>query len=368
MIAGLLLAAAALPADYGRDANWLCRPGRVDACAADVSRTVVTPDGRTRIERVARAKAPAADCFYVYPTVSLDASPNSDLTPGPEERATVAAQLGPFAGVCRRFAPMYRQVSLAGLHAVMAGKPDTADRDLPYADVRAAWHDYLAHDNHGRPVVLIGHSQGSQILKQLIAAEIDDTAVAARLLSAILPGATVLVPPGADVGGDFRMLPLCRRDGQTGCVLTWASYRGSPPPTALFGRASKALVAGCTNPARLAGGSAPLDAILGRPWFAGGVAQYRRPAAWTAGGRPLTTDFVRVPGLLTGECVTRGAFTYLSVAVTPGAATDLATEVTGAAAVGDAAWPDWGWHIVDMGVVAGDLLRVVAAQVDAWRR
>ena len=40
-------------------------------------------------------------------------------------------------------------------------------------DVEAAWDDYLARDNKGRGVVLIGHSQGSGILKQLIAREIE---------------------------------------------------------------------------------------------------------------------------------------------------------------------------------------------------
>ncbi len=33
-------------------------------------------------------------------------------------------------------------------------------------DVKAAWNDYLARDNKGRGVVLIGHSQGSLILTQ----------------------------------------------------------------------------------------------------------------------------------------------------------------------------------------------------------
>ena len=46
-------------------------------------------------------------------------------------------------------------------------------RSQAYADVREAWRTYLRKYNHGRGVVLIGHSQGSFVLRQLIAEEID---------------------------------------------------------------------------------------------------------------------------------------------------------------------------------------------------
>ena len=47
------------------------------------------------------------------------------------------------------------------------------DRGLGYDDVRDAWNYYLQHDNHGRGVVLIGHSQGAYVLAALLAQEID---------------------------------------------------------------------------------------------------------------------------------------------------------------------------------------------------
>ncbi len=105
------------------------------------------------------------------------------------------------------FAPVYRQVTLTALRA---GKMAAADWGLAYADVKAAFANYLARDNGGRPFVLIGHSQGSLLLKRLVAEEIDGTPLSQRMLSAILPGTAVLVPRGKDVGGDFKALPLCR--------------------------------------------------------------------------------------------------------------------------------------------------------------
>lgn len=141
--------------DYAQDADWLCRPGRSDACAADQTATVIAANGKRTIEPFVPAAAPKFDCFYVYPTVSLDTTPNSDLTAGPEEKQVAAFQAARFAKNCRVFAPLYRQVTLTALRDIMTGKAVPADRALAYADVRAAWYDYLRRDNQGRGVVLI---------------------------------------------------------------------------------------------------------------------------------------------------------------------------------------------------------------------
>lgn len=371
----MLAAAAAAPIDYRAADNWLCRPGRQDACAGDIAASLVTLDGKIGPEPVPVQHAPAADCFYVYPTASLDPTPNSDMVAGVEERGQAASQFAAFRSVCRTFAPIYRQVTLTALRAGMGAKPPTlapgADWDMAYADVRAAWRDYLAHDNKGRPFVLIGHSQGSMMLKRLVAEEIDGKPMQARLLSAILPGVAVLVPKGKDIGGDLSALPLCRSTSQVGCVVTWSSYRDAapPPPNALFGRsANPAMEAGCTNPASLASGSAPLDAIMGFPWWIGGVVQYRLPATgWSVAGAVLPTRFARLPGLLSGRCAVGDTVSYLSVHVNPGAAGGLAAAVTSPETVGDTAYPEWGWHVMDITIVQGDLVRLVGQQTRAWQ-
>src|SRR4029077_15397399 len=113
------------------------------------------------------------DCFYVYPTVSIEPTANSDMIPGPGELRVVQGQVERFASKCRVYAPMYRQVTLTALAAFMANRPVAADRALAYDDVRDAWNAYLAHDNRGRGVVLIGHSQGSLVLTALIQNEIE---------------------------------------------------------------------------------------------------------------------------------------------------------------------------------------------------
>jgi hypothetical protein len=44
--------------------TWLCRPGLAgDPCTADLTTTVVEPDGATRVERASPAPDPPIDCF-----------------------------------------------------------------------------------------------------------------------------------------------------------------------------------------------------------------------------------------------------------------------------------------------------------------
>ena len=107
---------------YAKAQAWLCRPGASDLCAAPVVATVVQSDG-SRATRVLKPN-PAApiDCFYVYPTVSEDPAGNSGMTAGPGEKRAVAQQFAAFASVCRPFAPIYRQVTIAGVEAVLRAR------------------------------------------------------------------------------------------------------------------------------------------------------------------------------------------------------------------------------------------------------
>ena len=247
-LSGVAMAQAPAPPaqpknDYAQASNWLCRPDHLGPCGGDLTTTVVAADGKTARETYRAARDPKIDCFYVYPTVSHDLTPNSDMIPGPEENSVVLTQFARLGAKCRLFAPMYRQVTLTALRAGILGKPMTVDRVLGVNDVRDAWNHYLEHDNHGRGVVLVGHSQGSGVLTQLIKSDIDGKPVQARIVSALLLGTSLQVPEGKDVGGDFQSIPLCRSKSQIGCVLAYASFRSDSPaarPTAASARASPA--------------------------------------------------------------------------------------------------------------------------------
>ena len=115
-----------------------------------------------------------ADIFYVYPTVATvsfadnDSSWYDDIT-----RADVREQSSHnqrfnkmFFTECNFYAPYYRQLIFDAFR-----QPDSCVAvwsEVPMADVEAAFQYYMEHYNQGRPFFLMGHSQGSQMLVELL--------------------------------------------------------------------------------------------------------------------------------------------------------------------------------------------------------
>jgi len=355
--------------DYSDGADWLCRPGRQDACAVDLTATVISADGSLTTEPWAADPKAPIDCFYVYPTVSTEPTANSGMVPGIGERGVVATQFARFASQCRVFAPLYRQVTLAALRAAITGAPMHADRALAYNDILDAWNYYLEHDNKGRGVVLIGHSQGSLVLTELLKNEIDGKPVQARIISALLLGTSLPVPKGKDAGGAFQHMPLCHSPKQTGCVITYASFRANvpPPATTLFGRvAGEDMMAGCTNPAALGGGSGELHAYLGaRGSRLVGNAE-AEPGPWVPPPKAIGTRFVSVPGMLSAECVSDEHGSYLAVTVHSSPSDQRAKDIVGDVVIGGQVLPNWGLHLIDVHLALGNLIDIVHQQAQAY--
>lgn len=345
-------AVARTPVDYTQDAAWLCRPGRSDACSqAPLDAVRVDAEGRRTPEPFRPAESPSVDCFYVYPTVSRDPTDYSDLSPGLEEMHALQAQFARFASVCRTFAPVYRQLTLAGLDRALSGG-DAAREDLwlpAYEDVRAAWRDYLTRDNHGRGVVLIGHSQGTILLQRLLQQEIDGKPAQRLLVSAFLAGDPGLsVPAGREVGGTLKSIPLCHETAETGCVYAWGSYAADDAQGPhRFGRGEAGLEGACADPAAPGGGEGRLDAFLHKP----------------PGAPASDPPWVEAVGGFTGTCVRDAQGAVLRVAVTPAPYAALRERL-----LADAQHtPGWGLHVLDVNLVQGNMLDDVAAEVRAWR-
>ena len=357
------------PNDYADGKTWLCRPGRQDACAIDHTTTVVAADGKLARETwTADANAPI-DCFYVYPTISTDPTPNSDMNADPAELNVIKQQFARFASKCKPYAPLYRQVTLVGLRRMLApGAAVTLDQGLQYDDVKDAWNYYLKNDNNGRGVVLVAHSQGSFILNRLIHDEIDGKPIQSKLVSAILLGTVIAVPKGKDVGGTFQHVPLCHAATQTGCVITFASFRSTIPPPAnsLFGRVPDAtMAAACTNPAALAGGSGSLHAYLDK---SGRTITSTTPVKpWVTPEQPIDTPWVSVPGLLTAKCSSNeNASGYLEVTVHGDPADPRVDDIVGDIGVGTNVLANWGLHLIDVNLAMGNLLDIVSQQTKAY--
>lgn len=347
-------AAAQAPLDYGQPGSWVCRP---DApCRDDLTATVLEADGGRRIETFAPAADPPVDCFYLYPTVSNGPGISAPAAITEDERRAVRQQVARLASVCRLYVPLYRQITVTSmLDRSLPPEPDAGPR--AQADVLAAWDSYLARDNHGRGVVLIGHSQGAAMIIELMKRQIDGTPLQGRLVSAITPGFFVLAPAGRDVGGTFKAIPACRRAGQTGCVLAWNSYRAEAPiPEAMVIPFRDGLEPVCTNPASLSGGAGDL-----KPYFSATgetiIPQLTAPQGpWTKGPQP-DTPFVALTGLR-AECRHDAHGVWLAVRGPGG--------FTGDWMAGGRRDPTMGLHLLDLNLVQGNLADLIAAQAAAY--
>ncbi|HYD09330.1 MAG TPA: DUF3089 domain-containing protein [Acidimicrobiales bacterium] len=350
---------------YSDEAAWLCLGTTTDDhCDRDMDATVVDADGTTSVERFEADPQAPVDCFYVYPTVSIDNSVASDMTAGDnQEILTVRLQAARLGEVCKVYAPVYRQTTLTWLTSrVVGGDPPPGDaataRETAYQDVLDAFRHYLSNHNDGRPFVLVGHSQGSGHLTRLLVEELDaDTDDAerrrAQLVSALIVGSAIDADP-------LRNIPACTETGQTSCVISYAGFRATspPPPTSFFGRSNDA-PALCTNPAALDGDD---DDTALQPYLPTGdnglIGGDGALIEWAA-GTTIDTPFVTLPGLLTAECVEDGTFAYLAVTVHGDPADPRIDDIRGDLT------PEWGLHLVDHQITMGNLVDVVRAQVES---
>ncbi len=339
---------------------WLCKPGLAhDPCTPGLSTTVYSPTlVKQGVQTPKAVKHPPIDCFYVYPTVSGQPTGNANLHIDPEERSIALYQAARYSQYCRIYAPMYRQVTLNGIPPLskVTGNPAIA-----LADVRAAFAYYLAHFNHGRGFVLIGHSQGSFVLRALMARDVDPKpAVRARLVSAILLGGDVLVKPGRrGIGGDFKHIPACRSKTQLGCVIAYSTFDKPVPSDSFFGRApkkSKDIVL-CTNPAALTGGSGIVTPIFpSTPFYPKSL------LAAAIAGLALTQ-----PTPPTAWFTLRHAYSARCVN-SNGAHVLMVTAINGAQTANASPTKEWGLHLLDANIALGDLIAIVHAESAAYAR
>jgi hypothetical protein len=335
---------------------WLCRPGQADdPCAFPLTATVLPSSGARTLQGAQDASSTKFDCFYVYPTVSTQATANSNLTVQSAEIGAAVAQASRFSQVCRVWAPMYRQRTELSLLKGLGADPQT--NTVAYDSLLSAFKDYLANDNDGRPIIFIGHSQGAAMLIRLLSTQVDpDPTLRARTVVAILAGGNVTVPSGKTVGATFQHLPLCTAASQTGCVIAYSSFPSQPPADSDFGRpgmgvslqsgqtTKTGVQVACVNPAAISGGSADLS-----PYFLAATSTPPPPA--------VKTSWVTYPGLYSAACKDAGGASWLQVNTLTTAHRPVVSETLG---------PAWGYHLDDINLALGNLLTDVRGEELAY--
>lgn len=350
---------------------WLCRPGAATTpCRSSMATTIQSHDEPDRTVSPNLPAKPPVDCFYVYPTVSDEPTPNSSKFVTPQVKSIAEYQAARFSLACDVYAPVYRQRTVPAAAGQSAFTPEQRAEffRIAYGDVAQAWREYLARDNQGRGVVFIGHSQGARILRKLLREEVDPhRQVRERMVSAIVLGANVLVRKGSVVGGDFRSIPLCRNERQIGCVVAWSTFNETPPDNTAYGRSPAGDPDGmglpygpeyevaCTNPTSLrANARRPATTILRTEPFVGSVGL---AIIYMFGGAPpwAPTPWVVPADRYSVQCVrANGAHVLMATGDAQSRQLNASPDAT------------WGLHLADGNIALGDLVALVNTQAAAY--
>lgn len=176
-----------------------------------------------QLPRPSERRAGNVDVFFIHPT-TFDGGRDWNGPIGNRkaqdlyQRVVAPNYVAPFAAAGAVFAPRYRQASL---YTSLSLFDDAIEaREFAYGDVKAAFDDYLAHLNHGRPFILAGVEQGGVLADRLLADEIAPNPTLRRRLVAAYFIETVVrasdFEPGAPIAA-------CARRDEAGCVIAWIS-------------------------------------------------------------------------------------------------------------------------------------------------
>lgn len=178
--------------DYSKSAHWLSLPVATDK---------------------------KVDVFYLYPTAwkkvnATDSNiceiDNASMATG--SKAAFGRQATAFETVGNIYAPYYRQADLSPVdrEKVIGG--------IPTLDAIAAFEYYIKHYNNGRPFILAGHSQGSNVLSKLLAGYIKENPdVNARMVAAYVIG----YPITAAYLADNPHLKFAEGPDDTGVIISY---------------------------------------------------------------------------------------------------------------------------------------------------
>jgi hypothetical protein len=181
--------------DYEKASSWLAKPDDPDRFGVDI--------------------------VWVYPTVLYDDPAwlmditRKNLVAGAEE--SVATEARVFSGQANLYAPLYRQMNLAGFD--LAAPERDALTSYGEDDVLRALRYYLKTHNNGRPFILAAHSQGSYVLTQLLLHHWGKIGIEDQLIAAYLVGWSITKQ-------NLQQNPalhMCAEAHETGCIISYNS-------------------------------------------------------------------------------------------------------------------------------------------------
>jgi hypothetical protein len=218
LISGQVFAQIPPPPNYSDLKFWAASPHKTDA--SDQIPAFLKDEKRETL----------ADVFFIHPTIydndadtaSWNAWLSDEKVNTETDNTTILLQASVFNGICRVFAPRYRQANMEVFYKM--GTPRATESfDLAYSDVKTAFQYYLKNENNGRPIVIAGHSQGALHAIRLLKEFFDGTPLQQQLVCAYIPGWQIK-------NEEFKSIPVGDNPDQTGCFVSWRSYvKGEMP-------------------------------------------------------------------------------------------------------------------------------------------
>ena len=196
--------------DYSLEKNWSALPFHPDKA-----------DAIPKAEKWVSDSLKDVDVFYIYPTLyskgkTWCADVNDKKLNKRLDKLPVQFQASPFNQVARVYAPRYRQ----GIIKCFYDNTGTGEEALnfAYGDVKRAFEYYMEHYNHGRPVIIASHSQGTRHARQLLKDYFDTPEMKKKLVCAYIIGYRIF-PEW------YSVLTPCKEATETNCYITWASFK-----------------------------------------------------------------------------------------------------------------------------------------------
>lgn len=169
---------------------WGC--GKSDNTKTKDKEPAHTDYSKTSSWLQASAGVKPVDCFYIYPTVTMQpekGKQNISLKNEEHRKGAdycIVAQASVYAESCNLFVPYYQQMNMETYSLPEKQLKEAAS--IAYADVKAAFEYFLANLNNDRPFIIAGHSQGSIMTSMLLADVMKDETIKSRMVAAYAIG------------------------------------------------------------------------------------------------------------------------------------------------------------------------------------
>ncbi len=139
------------------------------------------------------------DVFYLYPTAWARKDTSEPYVCEVDNQMMIkysnlayARQATAFETIGNIYAPYYRQADAAYCFSLTSAEQEKVVAGIPTLDATAAFDYYIKNYNNGRPFILAGHSQGSNVLLYLLSGYMNEHPdVYSRMIAAYVIGYSV---------------------------------------------------------------------------------------------------------------------------------------------------------------------------------